>query len=100
GELPPETVPGDPARGARIYAARGCAGCHMVTGQGQGYGPELTAIGARRSAAFLRQTILKPAATLPDGFLLVAAVSASGNAVPGIRVNEDSCTTQFPEAAS
>src|SRR5882757_9528793 len=30
GTLPQELVPGDPARGARVYGARGCAGCHMI----------------------------------------------------------------------
>ena len=99
GALPPEAVPGDPARGARTYAARGCAGCHMVAGQGAGFGPELTAIGARRSAAFLRQTILNPVATLPEGFLYVSAVPRSGRAVAGIRINEDSFTIQLLDTA-
>jgi putative heme-binding domain-containing protein len=99
GTLPSETVLGDPARGARTYAARGCAGCHMIAGQGAGFGPELTAIGARRSAAFLRHTILKPAATLPEGFLYVSAVPAAGAAVRGIRVNEDSFTIQLLDNA-
>jgi cytochrome c oxidase cbb3-type subunit 3 len=99
GALPQETVPGDAARGRQVYAAKGCAGCHMVDGQGAGFGPELTAIGARRSAAYLRQTILKPAGTLPNGFLYVDAAPANGPAVRGIRVNEDSFTLQLRDAA-
>jgi cytochrome c oxidase cbb3-type subunit III len=98
GAMPPETVPGDAARGARVYAASGCAACHMVAGQGAGFGPELTAVGARRSAKFLRQTLLKPATTLPDGFQYVSAVPATGAAVRGIRVNEDSFTIQLCDA--
>jgi putative heme-binding domain-containing protein len=99
GALPQEVVPGDPARGLRVYSANGCAGCHMTGGQGQGFGPELSAIGSRRSAAFLRQTILKPAATLPNGFQYIAATPASGAAIRGIRVNEDSFTIQLRDAA-
>ena len=99
GALPPETVPGDPARGARTYSARGCAGCHMISGLGSGFGPELTAIGSRRSASFLRQTILKPATTLPEGFLYLSAVPATGAAVSGIRINEDSFTIQLLDTA-
>ena len=95
GALPAETVPGDAAKGARVYAARWCATCHMVAGGGEGFGPELTAVGARRSAAFLRQTVLKPAATLPNGFLYVSVAPASGGVVRGIRVNEDSFTIQL-----
>jgi putative heme-binding domain-containing protein len=98
GALPPETIPGDAARGARVYATGGCAGCHMVAGEGAGFGPELTAVGSRRSAAFLRQTLLKPAATLPDDFLYVSASPVSGAAVRGIRVNEDSFTIQLRDA--
>ncbi len=98
GAMPPEMVPGDAPNGARVYAGSGCANCHMVRGTGAGFGPELTAIGSRRSAAFLRQTILKPAATLPDEFLYVSATAASGPAVRGIRVNEDSFTIQLRDA--
>jgi putative heme-binding domain-containing protein len=98
GALPQEVVPGDAARGATVYAARGCTGCHMIEGKGAGFGPELTAIGAQRSAGFLRQTVQKPSATLPNGFLYVAAVPATGAAVRGIRVNEDSFTLQLRDA--
>jgi cytochrome c oxidase cbb3-type subunit 3 len=98
GAMPAETLPGDAARGARVYEAKDCAGCHMVAGKGEGFGPELTGIGARRSASFLRQTVLKPSANLPEGFRYVVATPASGAAVRGIRVNEDSFTIQLKEA--
>jgi cytochrome c oxidase cbb3-type subunit 3 len=98
GAMPQEKVPGDAANGARIFAARGCSGCHMVDGKGEGYGPELTAVGARRSAGFLRQAVLKPATTLPLGFQYVAATPASGAAVRGVRINEDSFTIQLRDA--
>ena len=98
GALPAEAVPGDPVRGARTYAANGCAGCHMIGGAGAGFGPELTAIGARRNAAYLRQTVLKPSPSLPDGFQYVLATPGAGAAVRGIRVNEDSFTIQLRDA--
>ena len=98
GSLPPEVVPGDPGRGARVYASNGCAGCHMIAGHGEGFGPELTAVGSRRAASFLRQTILKPASSLSQDFQYVAASPATGAAVRGIRVNEDSFTVQLKDA--
>ena len=98
GKVPPEVLPGDPSRGAQVYDAKGCAGCHMNAGKGEGFGPELTSIGARRSGAHLRQTLIKPAATLPDGFLYVAAVTTAGQTVRGIRVNEDAFTIQLKDA--
>ena len=93
--LAPEVVRGDATRGSAIYRDRGCAGCHIIGGQGTSFGPELTAIGASRSAAFLRESITKPAAAAPDGFLLVEVVTASGETVRGIRRNEDSFTLQL-----
>jgi len=98
GALPPEPLRGDAERGSRTYAASGCPGCHMVAGQGAGFGPELTGIGARRSAAFLRQTILKPAATLAEEFQYISATPVTGSEVRGIRVNEDSFTIQLRDA--
>jgi cytochrome c oxidase cbb3-type subunit III len=97
GAIPPEVLPGDPARGGRVYLSKGCAGCHMIAGKGEGYGPELTDIGTRRNGTHLRQTILRPASLLPEDFLYVAAVK-NGATVRGIRVNEDSFNIQIKDA--
>ena len=70
----------------------------MVAGKGEGFGPELSEIGTRRNGAHLRQAILKPATLLPEGFLYVSAVTQSGAAVRGIRVNEDSFNIQIKDA--
>jgi len=98
GTVPPENLPGDAARGAAVYDSKGCASCHIIGGKGEGVGPELTNIGARRNGAFLRQALLAPADSLPEGFLYVAAVTASGATVRGIRANEDSFTIQVKDA--
>ncbi len=99
GTVKPEPVTGDPVRGKAVYDRTGCAGCHIVSGQGKGYGPELTDIGARRSAAFLKQTLLNPAGSLPEGFLEVTVVTGAGEAVRCLRVNEDSFTIQCRDRA-
>src|SRR5271168_400120 len=70
-KIPSDPVPGDATRGAGVYAKSGCGSCHIADGAGVGYGPELTGIGDRRSAAFLRELISKPGSELPEGFLLV-----------------------------
>lgn len=98
GTVPPERLAGDVARGARIYESKGCPGCHIAGGRGQGIGPELSDIGARRNGAYLRKTLLKPADSLPEDFLYVAAVTSAGETVHGIRVNEDSFTIQLKDA--
>ena len=69
----------------------------MNGGDGAGLGPDLSKIGARRSASFLRQTLVDPSATLPEDFEYIAATPAQGAAVRGIRVNEDSFTIQLKD---
>jgi len=84
-----QAATGDAQRGAAVYGSNGCAGCHVVNGVGGVLGPELTAIGARRGAAYLREAIVKPAAAHPPGYLVVRAVPVNGAEIRGIRVNED-----------
>lgn len=80
---------GNAQRGASVYQSSGCASCHIVGGSGKGLGPELTRIGALRGAPYLREALVKPAASHPPGYLVVRAVTADGSEVRGIRVNED-----------
>jgi cytochrome c oxidase cbb3-type subunit III len=96
-KIPSDPVPGDPARGAAVYARSGCSGCHIRDGAGTGYGPDLTAIGDRRSPAFLLKAVSKPASVLPEDFLLVRVTTASGETLEGIRANEDSFTIQIKD---
>jgi cytochrome c oxidase cbb3-type subunit 3 len=90
---------GNSAHGKALFKANGCGGCHVVNGEGSAYGPELTEIGAQRNAAFLRESILDPGASVPEGFALVRATPRSGRAVTGVRVNEDSFTIQLRDTA-
>ena len=98
GSMPVEKLAGDPVRGARVYQSQGCAACHMVAGAGEGFGPELTDIGARRNAAHLRRAVLQPATALPDRFVYLAVVPATGDPVRGVRVNEDTFTVQLKDS--
>lgn len=95
GSVKPEVLPGDPARGTSVYRAKGCAGCHILSGQGIGLGPELTAIGAKRNAAYLRASIRTPAESLPDDYLLVEVVTTGGRSIRGVRANEDPFSIQL-----
>ena len=89
-------LPGDPAKGKQYFEEKGrCWACHIVNGHGATIGPELTDIGARRSAAYLREALIDPGASVPEGFLIVTAVTRDGQRVTGKRVNEDSFTIQL-----
>lgn len=94
-----EIVTGNPNRGAAIYARSGCSACHMQSGKGVGFGPDLTHIGEARSAAFVKSVLNNPAAELPDGFLMVVAVTSDGQTVAGIRLNEDTFSIQIKDHA-
>ena len=66
-----EPVTGDRARGEQLVRTKGnCLQCHTVGREGGRMGPPLTDVGYRRNAAFLRQTLLDPKATIPRGFRL------------------------------
>jgi putative heme-binding domain-containing protein len=98
GAVAPEVLPGDADRGDRVYHRLQCSTCHMVGGGGAGFGPDLTTVGTRRSGTFLRQKLLQPAAVLPEDFEYLAVTPARGEAVRGIRANEDSFTIQLRDA--
>jgi cytochrome c1 len=55
----------------------------------------LTEIGARRSAAYLREALIDPAASAPEGFLIASVITRAGRNIRGVRVNEDSFTIQL-----
>jgi cytochrome c oxidase cbb3-type subunit 3 len=92
---PSEKVAGDPERGRSLVTGKGgCQHCHTIRGAGGVVGPALTEIGARRSASFLRGTLLDPASTLPEGFAMVQ-VQTKSQRLSGIRLNEDTYSIQF-----
>jgi len=87
-------LPGNAEHGSVLFKENGCAGCHA-----SGYGPELSEIGAVRSADFLRRTILDPATSVQDGFAFVRVRPREGASVSGTRVNEDTFTIQLRDAS-
>lgn len=97
GNAPPEVLPGDPVRGKAIYARSGCSACHILAGEGSGFGPDLTEVGARRGSARLRETLKNPAKTIPENFLLIEATTDSGQTVRGIRLSEDTFSIQLKD---
>lgn len=99
GALPPETVPGDASRGSTIYTAKGCPACHTIHGRGGRYGPELGDIGARRSAAHLRLSLLSPEADFTERYAFVRVSLPAGRTISGIKLNEDTFSIQFIDAA-
>jgi cytochrome c oxidase cbb3-type subunit III len=98
GRVKREPLPGDSARGEKVYEATGCAACHTIWGRGGPTGPDLTDVGARSSPGFVRRAIVDPEADLPSGFKQLRALTRDGRRVAGVRVNEDTFSIQFRDA--
>src|SRR5215469_2194011 len=91
-----EKAPGDAAAGKTVYDTKGgCAGCHMIDQRGGILGPDLTRVGRRRSLKYLEESIISPEADLPLAYRGVRVVTASGETVTGIRLNEDDISIQL-----
>lgn len=105
GALPAEPMPGDPVAGALVYRSTGnCASCHILHGDGVGLGPELSSVGLKRNAEYLRRAVTNPEVEQPrvvdrfrgtlNAFLTVRIVSEYGR-YEGMRINEDEFTVQM-----
>ena len=87
---------GEATRGQTLFSGKGaCASCHRVRGQGPRTAPDLTDIGAVRSAADLQNSLLDPTGSMLPVNRPVRAVLADGTVVNGRRLNEDTYTIQL-----
>jgi mono/diheme cytochrome c family protein len=57
-----------------LIAELGCLACHQLGEEGNAIGPALTDVGARRDAAYIRQSILQPGADISSGYEAFAAL--------------------------
>jgi putative heme-binding domain-containing protein len=93
---PSSVVLGDPVRGQALYQGDGdCASCHRIYGRGPRAAPDLSNIGAIRSAAQLERTILGSEGELIPINRPVRIVTADGTVINGRRLNEDRYTVQL-----
>lgn len=92
-------VAGDPRHGRDIYTANGCGGCHRIGDEGSVFGPDLSRIGVARSIEYIRESIVKPSADVPEEYQGVSVVTKDGRAVTGIRINEDTFSVQLRDAS-
>lgn len=104
----PVKLAGDPAKGEKVFTGTGgCATCHMVNGRGGLLGPDLSRVGAARSADYLVESIREPDKELSDGMLdpnnhyglplvydTVTVVLKNGEKVVGVAKNEDTFSVQ------
>jgi cytochrome c oxidase cbb3-type subunit 3 len=104
-QQPPAAPVGDQTRGeALFFGTARCSTCHIVNGRGGRLGPELTTVGSARSRAYLVESIRQPAKQLTQIRALggdslkydtVTAVTADGQTIVGVPMNEDTFTVQL-----
>jgi cytochrome c oxidase cbb3-type subunit III len=103
-------VTGNAQKGLAVYNSSGCAGCHIVKGEGGTLGPELSSIGDTRGPDYLREALVNPGAHLPEQlgimergrfkeYLLVRVVTKDGHQVEGMRITEDSFSIQLRDVS-
>ena len=102
---------GDAAHGKQLfYGDANCSGCHMVEGKGGRLGPDLTAAGMARSTEALTDSVRNPSRRLAPGMLeatkefpqeyqTVTVVTATGQEINGVTLNEDNFSLQMMDAS-
>ena len=94
-----QDVPGDSSAGESLFFATGqCAGCHMIRGRGGLIGPDLSNVGARRSADKLRTSIETPDALVEPGYAKVEVVTHAGQRISGVAKNNSNYSIQILDA--
>ena len=94
-----QDVPGDSSAGESLFFASGqCAGCHMIRGRGGLIGPDLSNVGARRSADKLRTSIETPDALVEPGYAKVEVMTQGGRRISGVAKNNSNYSIQILDA--
>jgi ubiquinol-cytochrome c reductase cytochrome b subunit len=69
GQAPVTMAQADPVKGKKLYDQFGCAGCHTIRGAGGQVGPNLSKVGASRTADFLHKKITNPKFNNPSSIM-------------------------------
>jgi putative heme-binding domain-containing protein len=89
---------GDPAHGKVIVETKGgCLSCHRISGVGSRKAPNLSDIGATRSAGSLERSLIDPNSQMWPINRPVRIVTRDGKVINGRRLNEDSYTVQLSD---
>ena len=93
---PSDVAVGDAARGRSIYNGKGdCARCHRIDSQGSRLGPDLSEVGANRTAPILESKLLDPTASMFPINRPIRLVTQDGTDYSGRRMNEDTHSIQI-----
>jgi putative heme-binding domain-containing protein len=90
------SLTGNPAAGRELYIDRGfCNFCHMVNGEGEPTGPDLSRIGDLRTAEELTQSLRAPNAVIQPNMRQYTVTTKDGAEITGRLMNQDTFTVQL-----
>ncbi len=81
--------------GRSVFEKAGCLTCHRIGDQGSRVAPDLTEIGAQRSAAQIARSIAEPDAEVLPSNRFYRVVTQDGTTIVGRLLNHDSYTVQM-----
>ena len=90
-----ETPAGDAGRGKALVESSGCFECHRIDDRGSRLGPNLSAIGGRRTPDRLRQALVAPDEEVVPDNRFVRVVTKDGTTVTGKLLNQDAISVQM-----
>ena len=94
------TLAGNAANGRSLFEDRGaCIYCHMVNGEGEPTGPDLSRIGEVRTAAELTQSLRAPDARIEPNNRQYTVTTKRGESITGRLMNQDTFTVQLMDAS-
>ena len=87
---------GDATRGRTLFDTKGaCATCHRVNGLGSRVGPDLSSVGASRSAAELQRALIDPNADVQPQNRFYRITKKDGTTVEGRLLGHDTFSVQL-----
>jgi putative heme-binding domain-containing protein len=90
--------PGDATHGRMVFEGKGaCLSCHRVNNVGSRKAPDLSDIGAIRSAGSLERSLRNPNSQMMPINRPVRIVTRDGRVINGRRLNEDTYTVQIAD---
>ncbi|QDT06617.1 HEAT repeat protein [Rubripirellula lacrimiformis] len=91
---------GDSARGRMVFHSEKskCSACHRIGQQGNRVGPDLTTIGANRSASDLLESIVFPSASIVRDYTTHKVLTVDGRAFVGVVVEDAGGAIQLQQA--
>jgi putative heme-binding domain-containing protein len=98
--LAPPLSEAEIAKATGLIKANGCLSCHRVDNVGSYVGPDLSEIGASRSAADIQAALVSPAKDVRPENRSVRLVTKDGKTVTGRLLNQDGFSVQIIDSTS